>query len=237
MYTHASLRVTRERARESERGRARGQVSCRKQSNQEQSNQARSSQEQSTQSHPTATRSYPRPRRPHAAPPSAQATRGRSIVLLLFLQKQNLANAIYLFGLGTLLSGLGLKHMRIRSHHDLAGTLVTPYSWEDHGGVLRLLPVYPSQCSLLQVTSTDVAFPPFCRSCPCDRHDLSLIFIHRHTPDIYIYIYMYTYIYKYIYIPPPRPRVCQTLGPFPISQSLPDSDPLPSTTLLEFARL
>jgi hypothetical protein len=85
------------------------------------------------------------------------------IVLLLFLQKQNLANAIYLFGLGTLLSGLGLKHMRIRSHHDLAGTLVTPYPWEDHGRVLRLLPVYPSQCSLLQVTSTDVAFPPFCR--------------------------------------------------------------------------
>ena len=122
------------------------------------------------------------------------------IDLLLFLQKQNLANAIYLFGLSTLLSGLGLKHMRIRSHHDLAGTLVTPYSWEDHGGVLRLLPVYPSQCSLLQVTSTDVAFPPFCRSCPCDRHDLSLIFIHRHTPDIYIYIYMYTYIYQYIYI-------------------------------------
>ena len=169
--------------------------------------------------------------------PAVRSLGNRSIVLLLFLQKQNLANAIYLFGLGTLLSGLGLKHMRIRSHHDLAGTLVTPYSWEDHGGVLRLLPVYPSQCSLLQVTSTDVAFPPFCRSCPCDRHDLSLIFIHRHTPDIYIYIYMYTYIYKYIYIPPPRPRVCQTLGPFPISQSLPDSDPLPSTTLLEFARL
>ena len=33
------------------------------------------------------------------------------IVLLLFLQKQNLANDIYLFGLGTLLSRLGLKHM------------------------------------------------------------------------------------------------------------------------------
>jgi hypothetical protein len=48
------------------------------------------------------------------------------IVLLLFLQKQKLATAIYLFGLGTLLSGLGLKHMRIRSHYDLAGTLVTP---------------------------------------------------------------------------------------------------------------
>ena len=59
---------------------------------------------------------------------SATPAFDRSIVLLLFLQKQNLANAIYLFGLGTLLSGLGLKHMRIRSHHDLSGTLVTPYS-------------------------------------------------------------------------------------------------------------
>jgi hypothetical protein len=49
----------------------------------------------------------------------------RSIVLLLFLQKQNLATAIYLSGLGTLLTGLGLKHMRIGSHHDLAGALVT----------------------------------------------------------------------------------------------------------------
>ncbi len=49
----------------------------------------------------------------------------RSIVLLLFLQKQNLATAIYLFGLGTLLTGLGLKHIRIRSHHDLASALVT----------------------------------------------------------------------------------------------------------------
>ena len=34
----------------------------------------------------------------------ASTTKPRSIVLLLFLQKQNLANAIYLFGLGTLLS-------------------------------------------------------------------------------------------------------------------------------------
>ena len=49
----------------------------------------------------------------------------RSSVLLLFLQKQNLATDIYLFGLGTLLTGLGLKHMRIRSHHDLASALVT----------------------------------------------------------------------------------------------------------------
>ena len=31
------------------------------------------------------------------------------IILLLFLQKQSLASAIYLFGLGTLLSGPGLK--------------------------------------------------------------------------------------------------------------------------------
>ncbi len=48
------------------------------------------------------------------------------INLLLFLQKQKLATAIYLFGLGTRLSGPGLKHMRLRSHHDLTGTLVTP---------------------------------------------------------------------------------------------------------------
>ena len=34
------------------------------------------------------------------------------MILLLFLQKQNLASAIYLFGLGTRLSGQGLKHMR-----------------------------------------------------------------------------------------------------------------------------
>jgi hypothetical protein len=48
------------------------------------------------------------------------------IVLLLFLQKQKLVTAIYLFGIGTLLSGLGLKHMRIRSHHDLTGKLDPP---------------------------------------------------------------------------------------------------------------
>ncbi len=35
----------------------------------------------------------------------------QSINLLLFLQKQNLATAIYLFGLGTLLTGLGLKYI------------------------------------------------------------------------------------------------------------------------------
>ncbi len=39
------------------------------------------------------------------------------IVLLLFLQKQKLATAIYLFGLGTLLSGLELKHMRTHDVH------------------------------------------------------------------------------------------------------------------------
>jgi len=40
------------------------------------------------------------------------AVRSRRMSLLLFLQKQNLASAIYLFGLGTRLSGPGLKHMR-----------------------------------------------------------------------------------------------------------------------------
>ena len=36
------------------------------------------------------------------------------IILVLFLQKQSLASAVYLFGLGTLLTGPGLKkkHMR-----------------------------------------------------------------------------------------------------------------------------
>jgi hypothetical protein len=63
---------------------------------------------------------------PFTAPLEACTTQKTVMIdLLLFLQKQNLANAIYLFGLGTLLSGLGLKHMRIRSHHDLAGALVT----------------------------------------------------------------------------------------------------------------
>jgi hypothetical protein len=48
------------------------------------------------------------------------------INLLLFLQEQKLATAIYLFGLGTRLFGPGLKHMRLGSHHDPTGTLVTP---------------------------------------------------------------------------------------------------------------
>jgi len=47
----------------------------------------------------------------------------RSIVLLLFLQKQNLVTSIYLFGLGTLLTGLGLKDMRIRL------TMTSPVHW------------------------------------------------------------------------------------------------------------
>ena len=58
-------------------------------------------------------------------PQEQQPPKPQSINLLLFLQKQNLATAIYLFGLGTLLTGLGLKHMRICSHHDLVGALVT----------------------------------------------------------------------------------------------------------------
>jgi len=61
MYTHASLRVLirpcayyYDTIGIEQVGLARGQVSCRNQSNQEQSNHARSSQEQSNQSHPTA---------------------------------------------------------------------------------------------------------------------------------------------------------------------------------------
>jgi hypothetical protein len=36
------------------------------------------------------------------------------IILLLFFQKQNLASAVYLFGLGTRLSGPGLKHIEAK---------------------------------------------------------------------------------------------------------------------------
>ena len=46
---------------------------------------------------------------PTSRPPTAA---GLMMILLLFLQKQNLASAIYLFGLGTRLSGQGLKYMR-----------------------------------------------------------------------------------------------------------------------------
>jgi hypothetical protein len=45
---------------------------------------------------------------PYRLPPRRRVM----MILLLFLQKQNLASSIYLFGLGTRLSGPGLKHMR-----------------------------------------------------------------------------------------------------------------------------
>ena len=98
----------------------------------------------------------------------------RSFVLLLFLQKQNLATAIYLFGLGTLLTGLGLKHMRIRSHHDLAGALVTPLLlgrpwWSTTSPTCLPLSVFTITSDQHQCR-----IPPYCRSCPCDRHDLYL---------------------------------------------------------------
>jgi len=52
------------------------------------------------------------------------------ILLLLFLQEQSLAFAVYLFGIGTLHTGPGLKkkaHVIMLSlWHDLTGTLVTP---------------------------------------------------------------------------------------------------------------
>ena len=105
------------------------------------------------------------------------------------------------------------------------------------------------------MTNTDVAYPHYCRSCPCDRHDLYLpsipaslqtlgrcecaaacalaplglrilgpllsVNICRYRfffPYIYLCIYMYTCIHKYIYRSPSCPRVCQTVGPFPISE-------------------
>ena len=49
-----------------------------------------------------------------------------------------------------------------------------PYSLGELNGVLSLLPVNPSQCSLVQVINTDVTYFLYCRSCPCDRHDLYL---------------------------------------------------------------
>jgi hypothetical protein len=47
------------------------------------------------------------------------------IVLLLFLQKQNLANAIYLFGLGTLLYDCAKKTSRIN--------IKPMYTVDEHG--------------------------------------------------------------------------------------------------------
>ncbi len=41
-------------------------------------------------------------------------------------------------------------------------------------GVLSLLPVNPSQCSLVQVINTNVTYFLYCRSCLYDRHDLYL---------------------------------------------------------------
>jgi hypothetical protein len=75
------------------------------------------------------------------------------MILLLFLQKQNLASAIYLFGLGTRLSGVSC------------------------------LTVNPSQCPFVQMTDTDVAFLLYYRSCPCDRHDHYLPSIPASSPD------------------------------------------------------
>jgi len=80
------------------------------------------------------------------------------IILLLFLQKQSLAFDVYLFGIGTLLTGLGLK----KNTCDNALTMTSPVPWwlpyslGELGGVLSLLPVNPSQCSLVQVINTNV---------------------------------------------------------------------------------
>ena len=56
---------------------------------------------------------------------SAAAFFRMMIVLLLFLQKQSLAFAVYLFGIGTLLTGPGLK----KSTCDNALTMTSPVHW------------------------------------------------------------------------------------------------------------
>jgi hypothetical protein len=48
------------------------------------------------------------------------------IVLLLFLQKQSLAFAVYLFGIGTLHTGPGLKK---KNTCDNALTMTSPVHW------------------------------------------------------------------------------------------------------------
>jgi hypothetical protein len=48
-----------------------------------------------------------------------------TIVLLLFLQKQSLAFAVYLFGIGTLHTGPGLK----KNTCDNALTMTSPVHW------------------------------------------------------------------------------------------------------------
>jgi hypothetical protein len=49
------------------------------------------------------------------------------IVLLLFLQKQSLAFAVYLFGIGTLHTGPGLK--KKKNTCDNALTMTSPVHW------------------------------------------------------------------------------------------------------------
>jgi hypothetical protein len=50
------------------------------------------------------------------------------IVLLLFLQKQSLAFAVYLFGIGTLHTGPGLKKKK-KNTCDNALTMTSPVHW------------------------------------------------------------------------------------------------------------
>jgi len=90
----------------------------------------------------------------------------KMIILLLFLQKQSLAYAVYLFGFGTLLTARVEKKITC----DNALTMTSPVHWwlpyslGELGGVLNLLPVNPSQCSLVQVINTDVTYFLYCRS-------------------------------------------------------------------------
>jgi hypothetical protein len=98
------------------------------------------------------------------------------ILLLLFLQKQSLVFDVYLFGIGTLLTRPGLK----KNTCDNALTITSqvhwwlPYSLGELCGVPSLLPVNPSQCSLVQVINTNVKYFLYWRSWLYDCHDLYL---------------------------------------------------------------
>ena len=60
-----------------------------------------------------------------AQPVAGVYAEGMMILLLLFLQKQSLAFAVYLFGIGTLLTGPGLK----KNTCDNALTMTSPVHW------------------------------------------------------------------------------------------------------------
>ena len=67
------------------------------------------------------------------------------MILLLFLQKQNLASAIYLFRLGTRLSGPGLKHMPlISTYYAIHGPSISPTRVSSSRGPCQVPATRPS---------------------------------------------------------------------------------------------